>query len=172
MTQKDVSLSRGLAKRNMTDRQKNTIAYAALIVLQSLAVAYLLWVIFPIFYAVVTHLGERQQVPSSTFIAILIAALVQQASYWARMRWVEVRAPFRSIFVSHLFSFAARLAFLFGGVLFSTIFFRHLPEIDALPPLGQAVLLGTLVLLVLFGFFCYSVELERLAKAIEDPPQT
>lgn len=172
MTQKDVSLSRGLAKRNMTDRQKNTIAYAALMVLQSLAVAYLLWVIFPIFYAVVTHLGERQQVPSSTFIAILIAALVQQASYWARMRWVEVRAPFSSILVSHLFSFAARLAFLFGGVLFSTIFFRHLPEINALPPLGQAVLLGTLVFLVLFGFFCYSVELERLAKTLEAPPQT
>lgn len=117
----------------MTDRQKNTIAYAALMVLQSLAVAYLLLVIFPIFYAVVTHLGERQQVPSSTFIAILITALVQQASYWARMRWVEVRAPFRSILVSHLFSFAARMAFLFGGVLFSTIFFRHLPEINALP---------------------------------------
>lgn len=39
-------------------------------------------------------------------------------------------------------------------------------------PLGQAVLLGTLVLLVLFGFFCYSVELERLAKTLEVPPQT
>ena len=156
----------------MIDRRKNAFAYGALIVLQSIAVAFLLRIIFPIFYSVVSHLGERQQVPVSTLLVILEVALVLQVSYWARMRWVEVRAPFRSVFVSHLLSFAARLAFLFGGVLFSTIFFRHLPESNSLPPLGQSLLQGALILLVLFGFFCYSVELERLAKAIEDPPET
>ncbi|AHK05095.1 hypothetical protein At15955_52200 (plasmid) [Agrobacterium tumefaciens] len=158
--------------RMMTDRRKNALAYGSLIVLQSLAVAFLLRAIFPIFYAVVTHLGERQQVPVSTLLTILAVALLLQASYWTRMRWVEVRAPFHSIFVSHLLSFAARLAFLFGGVLFSTIFFRHLPESNTLPPLGHTVLQGALILLVLFSFFCYSVELERLAKAIEDPAET
>ncbi|CVI23937.1 conserved hypothetical protein [Agrobacterium fabacearum CFBP 5771] len=84
----------------------------------------------------------------------------------------RLRAPFHSILVSHLLSFAASLAFLFGGVLFSTIFFRHLPESNTLPPLGHTVLQGALILLVLFSFFCYSVELERLAKAIEDPAET
>ncbi|MDO5898254.1 hypothetical protein [Agrobacterium sp. Azo12] len=153
----------------MIDTKRNAFAYAVLLVLQSFAVAFLLRTIFPIFYYVVTHLGERQELPVSTLILILVAALVLQASYWTRLRWVEVPSPFRSTFVSHLLSFAARLAFLFGGVLFSTIFFRHLPETDSLPPLGQAILHGALILLVLFGFFCYSVELERFAKAIEDP---
>jgi len=153
----------------MIDRTRNAFAYGALIVLQSLAVAFLLRTIFPIFYYVVTHLGERQELPVSTLLLILAASLVLQASYWTRLRWVEVPSPFRSTLLSHMLSFAARLAFLFGGVLFSTIFFRHLPETEALPPLGQAVLHGALILLVLFGFFCYSVELERLAKAIEDP---
>ncbi|RYG97852.1 MAG: hypothetical protein EON58_08755 [Alphaproteobacteria bacterium] len=156
----------------MADRTRNAIAYTALLALQSLAVTLLLWVIFPIFYSVVTHLGERQQVPVSTLLVILVVGLLLQASYWARMRWVTVAAPFQSVVASHLLSFVARLAFLFGGVLFSTIFFRHLPESNTLPPLGHSILQGALILLVLFGFFCYSVELERLAKAIEDPPET
>ncbi|WP_246754691.1 hypothetical protein, partial [Rhizobium lusitanum] len=126
------------------------------------------WIVFPIFSSMVANLGERQEIPVSSLIAVLSGTVVLQASYWARIRWVAVCPPCQSIFVAHVVSFAARLTFLFGGVFFSTIFFRHLPEASSLPPLGQAVLRGVSIVMVLFGLFCYSTELERLAKAVED----
>lgn len=151
----------------MGKKGQNAIAYVSLLAVQTLAVAFLLWMVFPIFYSVVTHLGERQQIHLKSIFAILTGAVIQQACYWSRMQWVTVCAPLQSAFIAHLISFAARLSFLFGGVFFSTIFFRHLPETGSLPPVGQATLMGLSILMVLFGLFCYSAELERLAKAIE-----
>jgi hypothetical protein len=155
----------------MGKRRQNAIAYAALLAVQTLAVAFLLWIVFPMFYSVVTHLGERQEIPLKSLIAILIGTIILQVCYWSRIQWVTVCSPCQSVFLAHIVSFLARLSFLFGGVLFSTIFFRHLPEVGSLPPLGQAVLTGISILMVLFGLFCYSVELERLAKAVEEQPK-
>jgi hypothetical protein len=48
--------------------------------------------------------------------------------------------------LSRLFSFLGRLSFIFGGALFSVVFFRHLPALDhdtdafLLP--GRGLLLG------------------------------
>jgi hypothetical protein len=39
--------------------------------------------------------------------------------------------------VGHLFVFAGRASFFFGGAFFSALFFRHVPELDQLPPLEQ-----------------------------------
>jgi len=64
-----------------------------------------------------------------------------------------------------------RVSFLFSGALFSAIFFRHLPQLDFLPPFGQALVKILCVAGILFSFFCYSLELERLGKAIGEPPQ-
>ncbi|WP_426233581.1 hypothetical protein [Pararhizobium sp. DWP3-4] len=36
-------------------------------------------------------------------------------------------------------------------------------------PVGQTLIRTVYVLVVLFGLFCYSQELDRLAKALEDP---
>ena len=83
---------------------------------------------------------------------------------------MPVTPPFHSVFVAHLLFFASRVSFFFGGALFSAIFFRHLPELDVFPPLGQAVVKLLYVAGVLFGLFCYSLELDRLGKAIEDQP--
>jgi uncharacterized membrane protein YjfL (UPF0719 family) len=41
------------------------IVYAALLAVQTLAVGLLLWILFPIFYSVVTHLGEQQDIRPS-----------------------------------------------------------------------------------------------------------
>lgn len=59
---------------------------------------------------------------------------------------------------------------LFGGALFSAIFFRHLPELDAFPPFAQAFVKSLYVAATLFGLFCYSLELDRFGKAVEDRP--
>ncbi|MBM7048444.1 hypothetical protein JTP94_25200, partial [Rhizobium lusitanum] len=45
------------------------------------------WIVFPIFSSMVANLGERQEIPVSSLIAVLSGTVVLQASYWARMRW-------------------------------------------------------------------------------------
>ncbi|RDL50612.1 hypothetical protein BLJAPNOD_01733 [Ensifer sp. M14] len=64
--------------------------------------------------------------------------------------------------------FASRASFVFGGALFSVIFFRHVPQLEVLPPLGQGIAKTLGVMAVLFALFCYSLELERLGKVIEE----
>ncbi|MFW8646266.1 hypothetical protein ACOJBO_45670 [Rhizobium beringeri] len=49
-------------------------------------------------------------------------------------------------------------------------FFRHLPELDAFPPFAQVFVKSVYVAGTLFGLFCYSLELDRFGKAVEDRP--
>ncbi|MGQ3215217.1 MAG: hypothetical protein ACT6U0_10445 [Shinella sp.] len=150
----------------------NGLVYAALLVGQTAAAALLFWMVFPVFYNVVTHLGESQSLDLSRHAAIAFSTALLHFCYWMRLNWVPVTAPFHSVIVSHLFSFASRISFFFGGALFSAIFFRHLPELDVFPPLGQAFAHVLYVMTILFALFCYSLDLERLAKAFEPPGTT
>jgi hypothetical protein len=72
--------------------------------------------------------------------------------------------------VVHLVLFASRVSFFFGGAFFSAVFFDHLPELEVLPPLGQIIIKALYLAVVLFGLFCYSLELKRLGNAITNPP--
>ncbi|TXR47098.1 hypothetical protein FVA77_21905 [Phyllobacterium endophyticum] len=149
-------------------RMGNSVAYAILMTVQTAAALHLFWVVYPVFRGVLTRLGEYQELDPSTHVAILGGVIVLHCSYWSRLRWVSVTPPFHSIFVSHLCSFAGRVCFLFSGAFFSAIFFRHLPELDSFPPFGQALIKALYVAAILFSFFCYSLELERLGKAMGD----
>jgi hypothetical protein len=98
-----------------------------------------------------------------TTIGILLA---MQVAYWYRL--LRIPIPFRgpNLILSHLFSFLGRLSFIFGGALFSVVFFRHLPALDydadALLLAGRGLLLGG----ALFALFCLPLELERLGTAL------
>ncbi|WP_260694715.1 hypothetical protein [Rhizobium leguminosarum] len=100
-------------------------------------------------------------------VGIGASAALLHCFYWIRLKWVPVTSPFHSVFVAHLLFFASRVSFFFGGALFSAIFFRHLPELDALPPFAQACVKSVYVAATLFGLFCYSLELDRFGKAVE-----
>jgi hypothetical protein len=140
-----------------------------LLAIQTLAVAFLLWIVFPIFHDVMTNIGERREISTSRLLGVFSGTFVLQASYWGRVLRVSVQPPCHNIFLAHLVAFAARLSFLFGGAFFATIFFRHLPEIAALPAFGELVVNALAFAITLFGLFCYSLELERLGRAIEGP---
>ncbi|WP_261322838.1 hypothetical protein [Rhizobium leguminosarum] len=124
----------------------------------------------PIFHGLVTNLGERQTLDLSDQVGIVVSAALLHCCYWTRLKWVPVTRPFHSVFVAHLLFFASRVSFFFGGALFSAIFFRHLPELDAFPPFAQAFVKSVYVAATLFGLFCYSLELDRFGKAIEGWP--
>lgn len=151
------------------NRRSSGVIYGLFLAGQTAAASALFWIVFPWFRRVINHIGEEQELTLSQHITIMTFAALLHGFYWTRLRWVPVVAPFRNVFLAHLCSFWSRVSFFFGGALFSTLFFRHLPELEALPSLGR-IALGVLeIVAVLFALFCYSRDLERLAKALEEP---
>jgi hypothetical protein len=146
----------------------NNIRYVILMVIETAAAMFLFLTIFPIFRQVITQLGEPQDISPFQQVAVACGALVLQACYWVRFRWVAIPAPFRNALVRHLFLFASRVSFFFGGALFSVLFFRHVPELDQLPTVIQGAVRVLEIILPLFSLFCYSLEIERLGRASED----
>mgnify|MGYP001436899265 CR=1 FL=1 len=143
-------------------------AYPCLLAVQTAAAGLLFLTMFPLFQQIVTESGKPQPLPAATAITALLAALVMQVCYWTRYRRVQVRAPFHGAVSGHLVQFASRVSFFFSGALFSAVFFRHVPQLDALPPIGQGVAKVIGVMALLFASFCYALELERLGRAMED----
>lgn len=152
----------------MTNPSRNAIAYAALLAVQTAAATYLFWMVFPIFYSMVSDFGQRLQLDVIDQIRIVGGAAVLHLAYWTRLARVRIVAPLRSRFAAHLLSFASRVSFFFGGAFFSAIFFRHIPELESFPPLGQSMIKVFFVAVLLFGLFCYSLELERLGRAVDE----
>lgn len=149
---------------------RSAAVYVALLLVQTVAASALFWIIFPLFQKLVTQSGQPQQLETFVMVGVGAAAIVMQLCYWTRYWYVAVWGPFHSSVVGHILVFASRASFFFGGALFSAIFFRHVPQLDALPPLGQSIAKALGVLAVLFALFCYSLELERLGRTIEERP--
>lgn len=148
-------------------KAEKKLLYLALLAVQSAAASFLFVVVFPLFRQVIDRLGEPQQVSLLVEIKVILGTLVLHCAYWTRYRWVAVPAPFRSALAGHVLQFAGRVSFFFGGALFSALFFRHVPELQALPPFGEGLIKSLLVAWMLFALFCYSLELDRLGKAVE-----
>ncbi|RDJ27259.1 hypothetical protein DWF00_09755 [Bosea caraganae] len=147
---------------------KTNAVYIGLLIVQTAAATFLFWVVFPLFRQLIARLGEPQEVSVSVEVQIIVGTLVLHCAYWVRYRWIAVTAPFHSAFIGHVVQFASRTSFFFGGALFSALFFRHLPELEAFPTIAEALTRGLVVIWVLFALFCYSLELDRLGKAIEE----
>ncbi len=151
------------------NRRSSGAVYALLLAAQTAAASALFWIVFPWFRRMITHIGEQQQMKLSQHITIMALAVLLHGFYWTRLKWVRVVVPFQNVLLAHLCSFWSRVSFFFGGALFSTLFFRHLPELDALPSFGLSAVGVLEIVVVLFALFCYSQELDRLAKALEKP---
>lgn len=145
--------------------------YLSLLAIQTAAATFIFWMIFPFFRQLTNELGEPQEMSLLVEGEIALGTLILHSAYWARYRWIAVEAPLYSPLLGHLVQFGSRTSFFFGGALFSVVFFRHVPALPALPALDQILLKGFLLSWVLFALFCYSLELDRLGKAIEEPPK-
>jgi len=153
-----------------SDASRSTAtAYAGLLFAQTLITGFVFWIMVPIFRQMVSRAGERLDINGITLVTVIGAVAVLQCCYWVRYFWVPVRAPFHGVVVAHLLMFASRASFFFGGALFSAVFFRHIPELAAFPPIAEGLARIAAVFGCLFALFCYSLELERLARAIAEP---
>jgi hypothetical protein len=68
---------------------------------------------------------------------------------------------------NHLLLFLGRISFIFGGALFSVVFFGHLPLLDQGADILVMTRRGMLLAGSLFALFCFSLELERLGRSFE-----
>jgi hypothetical protein len=150
----------------LKSKQQRAI-YLLLLSLQIIGALSLVWKELPDFRQLALNPGEQLPYVPYGNLATLAALFVMQVAYWYRLQ--RVALPFHSsnAILNHLLLFLGRLSFIFGGALFSVVFFRHLPELDkgtdALVMAERGLLLGG----ALFALFCFTLELERLGRAFE-----
>ena len=94
------------------------------------------------------------------FISAAVGVILIQVCYWLDQRWFATLWLSRNPLLGHLVLFLSRLNFIFAGAVFSAVYLTRFNELH-LELLG-VVLLST----VLFSIFCYSLELERVGKAL------
>jgi hypothetical protein len=150
---------------------RNAAAYLALLSAQTVAATWLFWFVVPIFRQVAADVSAVHDLTVVEEVAIIGGVVALQGLYWTRLYFLRVSTRIRSVFLGHVVRFASRVSFFFGGAFFSTIFFRHIPELDALPPIVEGLARVLLVMAVLFSLFCYSLELDRFGVTLEDAPQ-
>ena len=86
--------------------------------------------------------------------------IIIQICYWLNQHWFATLRLGHNLLLGHIILFLSRLNFIFAGAVFSAVFLIRWNELEV--SLLAFVLLST----VLFSIFCYSLELERLGRAL------
>ena len=133
--------------------------YTALLSVQTVGVALILWEGVPLYRLIVKEPGP-QHLDKQTIAWVTIAITVIQFSYWSEVRLVPKIKLRQNVFLSHVVLFFARISFVFGTALFSIIVFLRLPDITVSVPRLS------LLIVTMFSMFCYTLELEKLDRSL------
>lgn len=143
--------------------------WALLLAIQTAAALVIVLHIQAAFQRLLDTLGRQQVIEPRFYAELAAAALVIQLCYWYRLLRRPSSLSWRSVLIGHVLVFTSKLSFIFGGALFSVVFFRHLPEFETLPDAFGLALRGGLLITMLFSLFCYTLELERFGNALQAP---
>jgi len=130
-----------------------------LLLTETLGVAIFLWDGVPLYNQVIRDVSGHKPQPGVLWWALAATVLIQ-GSYWLRARSKQPPPWSGHPVISHALLFVGRLAFVFVTSVFSFVFLVHYEELDV--PLHRTVLL----LMLLFSMFCWTLDLERFAKAL------
>ena len=133
--------------------------YLGLLALQTIGAGIVLANGIPIYRQMMA--GPDQLIPQAgpLWWAIVAVALMQ-TGYWVRA-WLRPLLPGGGhVLIAHLAGFVARLSFIYASTMFTVVFFLRFQQLP-LPPYRIVM-----ILLLLFSMYCWSLELERLAKAL------
>jgi hypothetical protein len=115
--------------------------------------------LIPLFRRLVTS-GIVEKAPPTKFVLAAFAITLIQICYWLNQYWFPtLRLNFNPI-LGHLILFLSRLNFIFAAGVFSAVYLVRFNELDI--SFWGSVLLST----ILFSIFCYTLELERLGRAL------
>ena len=141
------------------------VSYAALLVAQTLVAGFLLWTMVPTFRRMVAHTGGFLDVQRNTVVAVLGGVVILQCCYWTRFRWIRCTRRCRA-WSSHMSSCSPAAPASSSAGRSSQHYFSGTYLSCTLPPIAAGLANMTVALFALFALFCYSLELERLGRAI------
>jgi hypothetical protein len=132
--------------------------YPFLLAIEVAGAVTILWHGLPIYRSLLEQTFVEHA--EATVVGWAIAGIVLiQAPYWlSTFKVFPSLAVSPHIFAGHVLAFIARLNFVFASGLFASLVYARGAEIEFVP--WRALLLAA----VLFSIFCFSLELERLAK--------
>lgn len=130
--------------------------YFVLLLVQTTGAAIVMINGLPIYRQMIGDVSKHQPQPGILWWAGAAVALIQVA-YWVRVRLRPPLPHGGRILMGRLAGFVARLSFVFAGSTFALVFLLRFEQLS-LPPDRSLMLLALL--------FCWTLELERLAKAL------
>ena len=141
--------------------QRGPALYFSLLAVQTAGAAIMLINGVPVYRQMARDFSQHESQPGILWWAVVAAALIQVA-YWLRV-WLRPPMPRRQhLLLGHIVGFLARLSFILASSTFAVMFLVRFEQLSLSP---QRILM---VLVLLFSMFCYSLELERLAKALQE----
>ena len=144
---------------NPTNQQTSLWIYPLLLAMQTTGAVIVLLKGVPIYRQIAGDFASFHPQPKILWWALAAIALIQ-TSYWMRVRLQPPLLPSGHPVIGHLAAFVARISFILASSTFAAIFFVRFEQLS-LPPHRIA-----LVILLLFSMFCWTLELERLAKSL------
>jgi len=133
--------------------------YALLLGVQTAGAVILIINGAPIYRQIARDFAAHRPHPGILWWAVAAVALIQ-IGYWSRRR-LQLSPPQRGhVMIGHLVGFSARLIFVLASSSFALLFLIRFDQLSV-PPRRVAMLLA-----LLFSLFCYTLELERLARAL------
>ena len=142
-----------------------------MVFMQTLAALTVLWCMIPTYRAIWTSLGQQLDNLPETPVPLVAALILFHCIYWYRLARVPLAVTGHSVVVSHLVLFFGRLSFICASAFFALAIFRHLPSLIYIKDTTLLVVRVSATFVILFSFYCYSSELERLGLALR-PPET
>ena len=136
------------------------LRYSLVIALETLGQFLILAQGVPIYRSVIQGETFETQAPLGVAVYVILGACLIQAGYWSNFRVGAEISTGRNVLVGHVILALGRLNFIFVSGMFSVVFFLRYEIVNF-------TLLNIVLLIVsLFSGFCYTLELERLAKKL------
>jgi hypothetical protein len=137
----------------------NIATYWILFLGQAIGNLTILYHLIPLYKRLVTS-GLNGKSPPKIFVSAALAVTLIQVFYWLNQHWFAKLRLGQNPLLGHLILFLSRLNFIYASSLFSAVCLVRFNELDI------ALWAFLLLFAVLFSIFCYSLELERLSKAL------
>jgi hypothetical protein len=138
--------------------ENNPRKYWSLFALETLGASIVVIKGFPLYKILVFNFDQFTQDGTYAIWGAAAVALMQSTHWYIN---ANLKAPviYKSMFISRMISFVGRLYFIVPGSLFSLIFMKRFQEMDLSAPKLA------IMVLVLFSMFCYTRDVEELAKS-------
>jgi hypothetical protein len=115
--------------------------------------------LIPLFRRLVTS-GIVEKAPPRLLVLAVVGIAAIQICYWLDQYWFPMLRLNYNPVLGHLILFLSRLNFIFAAGVFSAVYLVRFNDLD-ISLLGSVLLFA-----ILFSIFCYTLELERLGRAL------